>query len=421
MSSDRKIYSYTPEMLDSIAIFRNIFNTETMKSFYRLVKFTCPRCGLTGNGDDWEFFALDDDDGIGFVRPYGEFVSNVYRHGGNFSDYLRKIVFEDKNVYITSVAQDIPVTEKMQQALENELELLDAIAAFSSDIYKDGDYTKHLDLPQWDNSPTDFKSEYKERIENVWKYGYGIYSKYFMFIVRDSEIVPVKYPDVIRLTDLIGYKRQRQVIIDNTLALLNGKPAQNVLLTGAAGTGKSSTVKAVANEYRDMGLRIIEVRKDQLREIPMIIDDLSRDPLKFIIFIDDLSFAADDENFGTLKAILEGSVSARADNIVIYATSNRSHIVKERFSDREGDDIHRNDTMQELISLSERFGLHVTFPKPNKAEYFEIVRELAKQKGITWKSQEEMQLEGERFAMEKSGRSARAAKQFVDKMLSEEK
>ena len=237
-----------------------------------------------------------------------------------------------------------------------------------------------------------------------------------MFVVKDSVVVPVKYPDEIKLSQLIGYTKQRQLIIDNTLALINGKPASNVLLTGDAGTGKSSSVKAIANEYRDRGLRIIEVRKDQLRDIPLLIDNLSKNPLKFILFIDDLSFATDDDSFGALKAILEGSVSARADNIVIYATSNRRHLVKEKFSDRNGDDVHRNDTVQELVSLSERFGLKIAFSKPNKAEYLEIVHGLAEQYRLDM-TQEELDMEAERFAVGRSGRSARAAKQFIDKML----
>lgn len=237
-----------------------------------------------------------------------------------------------------------------------------------------------------------------------------------MFIVKDSRIVPVKYPDEVKLSQLIGYEKQRQLVIDNTLALINGKPASNVLLSGDAGTGKSSSVKAIANEFRDKGLRIIEIRKDQLREIPEIIDGLSKNPLKFILFIDDLSFAKDDDNFGALKAILEGSVSARANNIVIYATSNRRHLVKESFSDRDGDDVHRNDTVQELISLSERFGLRITFSKPNKYEYLEIVKGLAKLNSLDM-SEEELEKEAERFAVGRSGRSARAAKQFIDKMI----
>ena len=201
--------------------------------------------------------------------------------------------------------------------------------------------------------------------------------------------------------------------MDNTKALLSGKPAANILLTGDAGTGKSSTVKAIVNELCDSGLRILEVRKEQLHAIPKILDELNSNPLKFILFIDDLSFTKDDDNFSALKAILEGSVSAKSNNGVIYATSNRRHLVKENFSDREGDDVHFNDTMQELLSLSERFGIQLTFNRPDKAVYLDIVHNLADKQGIEY-DVEKLDASAEKFALKRGTRSARAAKQFVD-------
>ena len=201
--------------------------------------------------------------------------------------------------------------------------------------------------------------------------------------------------------------------MDNTKALLSGKPAANILLTGDAGTGKSSTVKAIVNELCDSGLRILEVRKEQLHAISKILDELNSNPLKFILFIDDLSFTKDDDNFSALKAILEGSVSAKSNNVVIYATSNRRHLVKENFSDREGDDVHFNDTMQELLSLSERFGIQLTFNRPDKAVYLDIVHNLADKQGIEY-DVEKLDASAEKFALKRGTRSARAAKQFVD-------
>ena len=188
------------------------------------------------------------------------------------------------------------------------------------------------------------------------------------------------------------------------------------MLCGDAGTGKSSTVKAVVNEFADRGLRLIEITKEQLRDIPHIIDSISRNPLKFILFIDDLSFSSEDDCFGALKATLEGSVSARADNIAIYATSNRRHLVKESFSDRDGDDIHRNDTIQQLISLSARFGLTVTFSKPNQNAYIEIVKGLAEKYNIDM-DDKQLSVKAEAFALAGSGRSARTAKQFIYSLL----
>lgn len=236
--------------------------------------------------------------------------------------------------------------------------------------------------------------------------------------MKNSKVTPVRYPDEIQLSDLIGYKRERDAVINNTLALLEGKPAQNVLLYGDAGTGKSSTVKAIVNKYSSKGLRLIEVTKEQLRDIPHIIDSISKNPLKFILFIDDLSFSSDDDCFGALKATLEGSVSARADNIAIYATSNRRHLVKESFSDRDGDDVHRNDTIQELISLSARFGLKVNFSKPDKNSYFEIVKALADKNNIALE-ENQLSVQSEAFALKNGGRSARTAKQFVNQLIND--
>lgn len=383
--------------LNSLVIFRDVMNCRTIQSLEGLLE------------------ALENNDTLKKLKAYSDFVSNLYRHHNDLSSYILTLILEDENIYMIRTAHGLEISQKMKECLFSELESLQMIAEMTSEQVKSGiDYDGFL--PEWDNTYYDFKKEYLNRIDNIECFGYGIYAKYYMFIVKDSRIVPVKYPDEIKLSWLIGYEKQRQLVIDNTLALINGKPASNVLLSGDAGTGKSSSVKAIANEFRDKGLRIIEIRKDQLREIPEIIDGLSKNPLKFILFIDDLSFAKDDDNFGALKAILEGSVSARANNIVIYATSNRRHLVKESFSDRDGDDVHRNDTVQELISLSERFGLRITFSKPNKYEYLEIVKGLAKLNSLDM-SEEELEKEAERFAVGRSGRSARAAKQFIDKMI----
>lgn len=230
--------------------------------------------------------------------------------------------------------------------------------------------------------------------------------------------MPVESPDPVRLTDLWGYERQRQRVIDNTLALLSGKPSSDVLLYGDAGTGKSSTVKAIVNEYGHRGLRLVEVRKPQLLRIPNLVERLCHNPLKFIIFIDDLSYAQSNEEIGALKAILEGSVATKSSNIAIYATSNRRHLVKETFSERGDDDIHISETIQEQTSLSERFGLSVGFFKPNRDEYIEMVFELAKQYEL--KNTDNLELLAERYALERGGRSGRCARQLVEYLKSME-
>lgn len=384
--------------LNSLVIFRGILKDKVVETLSELL-------------------ASEGADTLSQIRLYSKFVYELYKKSENLSKHLLRIVLEDENSYIIRYAEGETVDELMEECAENELRTIQAVSQLTSrDVAEEIDYDGFL--PKWKNSGIDFVEEYRKRIADIGCCGYGLYSKYNMFILKDGKVTPVKYPDTTRLSDLYGYERERNAVISNTLALLEGKPAQNTLLYGDAGTGKSSTVKAIVNEYACRGLRLIEVTKEQLRDIPHIIDSISKNPLKFILFIDDLSFSSDDDCFGALKATLEGSVSARADNIAIYATSNRRHLVKESFSDREGDDIHRNDTIQELISLSARFGLTVSFSKPDKKSYINIVTELAKKAGIEM-DKETLSVQAEAFALRGSGRSARTAKQFVNQLVNE--
>lgn len=355
------------------------------------------------------------------VSGYAEFAAALYHaNGGNLGEYVKELCLNSENVYVKTVGSGKSVPNYLYFTLAAELDTLQEVVDLSKEIltapleYKDF-------LPEFTTTKLRLKEIYLHRVDNIGKYGYGIYAKYNMFSVDETgNIVPVRNPDKTQLSDLVDYENERKIIVDNTKALLADKPAANILLTGDAGTGKSSTVKAVANALWKDGLRIVEVRKDQLRSIPKILDELSGNPLKFVLFIDDLSFLKDDDNFNSLKAVLEGSVTAKSDNVVIYATSNRRHIIKEKFSDREGDDIHRNDTMQELVSLSERFGIHVTFSKPNKETFLHIVHHLAEENGINMQAHE-LDLLAERFALERGGRSARLARQLIDGLLSGQK
>ena len=243
-----------------------------------------------------------------------------------------------------------------------------------------------------------------------------MYAHHNMFRLEGEEIVPITSPDTRVLADLYEYEREKEQLLTNTRALLEGKPAANTLLYGAAGTGKSSSVKAITNELAGEGLRLLELKKSQLHDIPKVMEALKDNPLKFIIFVDDLSFQKDDDNFATLKAILEGSASVKAPNTVIYATSNRRHLVRESFADREGDDIHRNDTIQETMSLSSRFGLTILFNKPSKPDYLAIVKSLAKAKGIEM-DEAELEKQASAFAIRKGGATPRAAEQFTNSLL----
>ena len=345
------------------------------------------------------------------VDAYTRFVSEFYQTGADsLSDYVKKIVFESDNIFVKTKGKGDTPSASLEQSLISDLKTFDEVASLTPEaLCAEYDF-----LPRFDNGKARIQQEYMNRIERIETYGYGVFAKYRMFYLGDTgAIIPVQNPDETKLDDLIDYKREQAVVMDNTKALLAGKPAANILLTGDAGTGKSSTIKAVVNELYDLGLRIIEVRKEQLHRIPKILDELTENPLKFILFIDDLSFTKDDDQFSCLKAILEGSVSAKSRNVAIYATSNRRHLVKEYFSDREGDDVHFNDTMQEILSLSERFGIQLTFNRPDKATYLKIVHTLADKQGIFYDT-EKMDIAAEKFALQKGTRSARAAKQFVD-------
>ena len=354
------------------------------------------------------------------VSKYAAFVSALYgTEKRTLAGYIQHIVNNDENAYIRMIGRGAQPWPEMETQVEQELQILQAVADLTPEALREGlNWDGYL--PVFATKQLNLVDSYHERCANIHRFGYGIYAKHIMFFIgENNRIVPVINPDQTRLSSLIDYKREQQIILDNTVALLEGKPAANILLTGDAGTGKSSTVKAVVNELHDRGLRILEVRKEQLHAIPAILDELNTNPLKFILFIDDLSFQKDDDNFSALKAILEGSVSAKSRNVVIYATSNRRHLVKESFSGRDGDDVHRNDTMQEIISLSERFGIQVTFQKPNKETYLGIVRHLAEEKGITMDASE-LDMLAERYALGRGGRSARAATQFIDGLLAKQ-
>lgn len=349
---------------------------------------------------------------------YAAFVAVLYEvNGGDLSEHIKSICENSENIYVRTVGCGKKVPEHIKRALREELSTLQQVADLTaSQLCAPIRYDDFL--PDFTSSNINLIESYSHRIDNIGKYGYGIYAKNHMFNVDDQgTIVPVNNPDKIELSNLVDYEREQQIIICNTKSLLAGKPAANILLTGDAGTGKSSTVKAVGNALYAEGLRIIEIRKDQLRAIPKILNELAENPLKFILFIDDLSFVKDDDDFNVLKAVLEGSVSAKSKNVVIYATSNRRHLIKETFSDREGDDIHRNDTIQEFVSLSERFGIHISFSKPSKETFLHIVRHLSKENNIEMPTTE-LELLAERFALERGGRSARLARQFVDGLLS---
>lgn len=236
----------------------------------------------------------------------------------------------------------------------------------------------------------------------------------------ETELVPIANTDAITFADLVGYERQKEALRENTEAFVAGRPANNVLLFGDSGTGKSSSIKALINEYYDRGLRLIEIYKHQFQELAPLIAQIKSRNYRFVIYMDDLSFEEFETEYKYLKAIIEGGLEVRPDNILIYATSNRRHLINETWKDRADvtheDGIYKSDTMQEKLSLVNRFGCTIYYGSPDQEEYFAIVRELARKAGIAL-SEAELLAEAKKFELHHGGLSGRTAQQFINYLL----
>ena len=351
--------------------------------------------------------------GEGTVGALADFESALFSHTCDWTQYLLETVLEDENLCVRR-RSPVPEEPALRACLARELDFLTELGALTLSrlLAMAGTEEAGQFLTPWEVSDADFAAAYEARAAQAGQRGYGMFAKYHVFTVSDGALVPVRCPDGQTLSELPGYEREREKVISNTRALLAGTGAANVLLYGDAGTGKSSTVKAIANAFAPEGLRLVEVKKHQLYQIPALMDELSRNPLKFILFIDDLSFTAGDDSFAALKAILEGSVSGSPRNIAVYATSNRRHLVKETFTDRDGDELYAADTRQEMMSLAARFGLTVTFLRPEKQRFREILLALAPQYGVDC-PEEQLVERAEAFALRSGGRSPRVARQFL--------
>ncbi|WP_119065596.1 ATP-binding protein [Rubrobacter indicoceani] len=246
--------------------------------------------------------------------------------------------------------------------------------------------------------------------------GTGLLGRYRAFRWEDGTLRPVSEPDAISSQELIGYGRERGMVALNTERFVRGAPAQHALLYGPPGTGKSSTVKAVFNHYAPEGLRLVEVSKERLFELPRLLEALRGRGPRFIVYVDDLSFEENEVEYKSLKALIEGSIESPPENVRVYATSNRRNLIRESFSEREGDDVHARDSTQEKLSLAARFGLRVTFLSPDQKTYLDIVRGIAEERGLDLCGPKLDALNKEALRRERwgSGRSGRAARQAVD-------
>lgn len=399
--------------LASLSVFRGILNRSVPRAFYRLL------CSLECEPRE-------------FLERYGEFYSLICERGcaDKLAYALTEAALFDENRFTRAAAGGTvsSLSEGERSAVRRDCEaILAAASVTSADVLRCYEYRDEItalipDLPRWEcgecaESFRLFDGSLDAVAAYYRKNGCGMFARYRAFLWRDGDIRPVLNYDDVSLDEFTGYERQREQVMRNTRAFLDGKTCNNCLLFGDMGTGKSSTVKAVANAFRGEGLRIVEIPKERLMDFPLLADKLAQLPMKFIIFIDDLSFQHQDQSYTTLKAVLEGGLAARPRNALIYATSNRRHIVKEKLSDRalEADDVNTRDNMQETLSLSDRFGLTVCYTVPGKKEYLDIVAAMAKEKGIDI-SEADLFAGAERFALIKGGRSPRGAKQYVESL-----
>ena len=271
-------------------------------------------------------------------------------------------------------------------------------------------------LPRWESAaPFDFDGLTAFYRAN----GAGMYARYRAFLWQDGRLAPVADPDCPRLDELFGYELQRRQVIENTRSMLEGNLVNNVLLYGNSGTGKSATVKSLLAVPGFDDLRLIEVDKSGLAQLPQLIRSLAGKRHKFVLFIDDLAFDQDDRTYSALKTILEGGLERRPANVAIYATSNRRHLVRQTFSDRAGDEVDASETIEEKTSLADRFGLRIPYLSLDKGEYLAMVDRLAEQAGVVLDA-EQLHRRAMQWELRHHGRTPRTARQFIASLASDQ-
>jgi len=369
-----------------------------------------------------------------YLYAYGRWFYALAHKNKSWQDYLVEQILHADNPFTQQVQKfDFEdLSPALLAAAKNDLQALHCLYKFSRDhmeqwtqevfpssyslVFWSQDTAIPADefsLHRCDNWPaalTDLVTQYR-----TW--GTGLFAEYQALQWHAGQLIGVAYPDLVRINDLVGYADQRDQLVKNTEALLSGYPALHVLLYGSRGSGKSSFVKSLLTEYGKRGLRLVEVTKSELIHLPIIVDQLRQIPNKFILFVDDLSFEEDEDTYKALKVVLEGNLTARPQNVVVYATSNRRHLIREFFGDRpqpgSEDEVHGWDTVQEKLSLSDRFGLTLTFIPADQKLYLRIVHHLAQQAGLSLPP-EDLEFQALQWALQHNGRSGRTARQFID-------
>ena len=419
-------------MINSLCIYTNLKNDDVLKKYKDLLEYL--------NNEKVELDKA--------VHYYNNFIFELLNKskGSSLKKYIIDKIFLDNNSFTRMIDTNDFSNEYIKKQVKYELKVLEYICSINSTdlkeimLYK----TKAIDFEdelirnlidfevdtnkEYDSYKTIDKLKLSILNCNGWgkslnniiefykQYGTGIFGEYRAFVWENEDgecyLRGVEAPDPVKLSDLVGYEDQKKKIIENTEQFLNGYNANNLLLYGQRGTGKSSTVKAIINEFYADGLRLIEVDKEKLVDFTKIIRILKNKNLKFIIFVDDLVFEDGEASYSALKTILEGGVENRSNNILIYATTNRKHLVKETFSER-GNEIHSIDSIEEKLSLSDRFGITVSFYSPDQKEYLAIIDGIAEARKIDVEK-EYLHAEALKWVRYQNSRSPRTAKQFMN-------
>lgn len=353
------------------------------------------------------------------LRLYSEFVYLLYNSNfdASLDNCLRHLIYTDENIMskkVSLLADDKQILKTAQYELSLFSELLKYDYEKIQELMKskfpdDKDIISHLPIFK---SGTVNSFDIFDVVKSYQENGYGVFATYSAFkYSQDKQISPVINFNAMTFGELKNYEYQQEIIKKNTKAFVEGKDANNVLLYGDRGCGKSSTVKALINEFKGSNLKLIQITKESFIHLSELYEQIRNLPLKFIIFADDISFNEDDRDFSSIKAGIEGSLSDKPSNCIIYATTNRMHLVKESFSSREGSELHLNDTIDEVVSLSDRFGIMLTFSSLTKTEYLDIVKQIAQDFNID--VNDVLFREAEMFAALKSIRTPRTARQFI--------
>jgi predicted AAA+ superfamily ATPase len=352
--------------------------------------------------------------------------------GNILKSYLIYLVLQDKNIFsVTAEKYGDKIGASLAKAVLHDIAILRTFLASNLDALYESSIISNYSPTH--SGPTGYVTLLQEcfvnlenpytanqvlskLIEHYVQHGYGEIANYAAFRWNhETGLTGIRWYDQIRLEDIIGYEHQKAVLVSNTEAFLAHRPANNVLLAGDRGTGKSSSVKALVNRYFAKGLRLVEVSKHELQHLNDIMNTLRGRGKKFILFLDDLSFEEFEVEYKYLKSIMEGGLEAKPDNVLIYATSNRRHLIRETWRDNE-EEIHTSDTVNEKISLSDRFGITLTYSSPNQDDYLKIIEGLAKRNNLPL-SPAELKADAIKWEMLHSGRSGRSAQQFITHLL----